>query len=971
MQPPPHFSCRCRWLAVVLVGCRVASLTAAEDPFGNSVTVDAASREPTAAAPEGVVDLPGAGFLPGVLRPVAAEGGAVRSTLVWQAPGFLVPFEFRLDGIAGVRFAPGKPPPAPPDRFSLGLRGGDVLSGRMISVDGEQVTILPTGHPPDRPLRIDRNEVVRIGRRAAWGGTFVGPGGLVGWKQSPAASWREEAGRILTTMRAASVVRDVSAPVRARYEIVLSWKRRPEFRLAVAADEMAANDGYWLEMLAEDGLAGVGQDDALEADGRQNLMLVRREADLARIQPLPGPAGNLLRLVLFVDQAAGRLAAILPDAPPAAARGAPHEAGGQGRAVFDVVLPPKQPGRSPLFRLTLTRGDICLESLRVTPWKADVPTLDDMGDVVVTVRDGVHAGAVLERFDSDSGEFVFNGADGPLRVAADAVEEIVLPTTVDEPRAAPAVRAIGVDGDMLAGDLVAVDETAVWLRRPGCDGPVGFPLASLLALKTLDAAPEARPPAARVGRLVSDGFEMQGCLVPAPTGGIAWQPLGSVAGAVCTAAFVGGDGGGPAAATLEYVTPAPPAPGDDEQLGGIGGMVSKDAEGFFVVSMMTDDGAAARDGRITPGDRILAIAPGPHTRFVDTTDLDSETVTNLLRGRVGVPVRLRLADGDGGRIREIGFRRGMIAVAGPGLLTQAVATHARLAAPPPAAATAGYPALLYLRNGDVTACRVTDGTAKALELATPLSTAPDRLLDVDNERVKAIELIPSAASRTLDATRRDRLLTLPRMQRSRPPTHLLRLVDGDYLRGWLLGISAETVRFEVLGTVKQLPRETVARIIWLHPDEIGDGGDGEKAEVVDAPAAPAREPRALQAAWSDARRATLIPATLEGNVLVGESPALGMIRIDLGQVDQLRFGKAIDADAEQRPFSQWRLKPAPDPRARIQPAGAAVPSSRPQGSGQTGSRHSSRHGSSGTSTATSTALCTGTSRLTSRGIRTV
>ena len=924
----------------MLVGCRAVGLLAAQDSAERPDAGPAASREPTAAAPQGVVDLADAGFLPGVLRPVAAEDGGVRSSLAWQAPGFLVPFEFRLDEISGVRFAPGRPAPAPPDRFSLGLRGGDVLSGRIVAIDAAQVTILPTGHPADRPLRIDRSEIVRIGRRDAGGGTFIGPGDLVGWRQSPAASWREEAGSILTTMRAASVVRDVAAPARARYEIVLSWKQRPEFRLAVAADEMAANDGYWLEMLAGDGLVGnapagdasSGDDGAPGTDGGQDLMLVRRETDVARIQPLPRTTGNMLRIVLFVDQAAGRLAAILPDAVPAAGR----KAEGRGPGAFEVVLPPKQPGRSPLFRLTLTRGDICLESLRVTPWKAGAPTLGDAGDVVVTARDGARADAVLEGFDPDAAEFVFRGADGPLRVAADAIEEIVLPAAADEPRAAPAVRAIGVDGDVVAGDLLAIDGTAVWLRRPGCDGPVGLPLASLVALKSLTAAREPRPPAARVGRLMADDFQMQGCLVPAATGGIAWQPLGSVAGAAFTAAFSGGDGGGPAAATLDYVAPAPPTSRGEGQVGGIGGMVSEDAEGFFVVAMLTEDGAAARDGRIRPGDRILAIAPAPHAPFVDTTDLDAETVTNLLRGRVGVPVRLRLADGAGGRIREIGFRRGMIAVAGPDLLTQALETHARLAAPPPAAGVAGYPALVYLRNGDVTACRVADGTATALELATPLSTAPGTLLDVAGDRIRALELIPAAASRTLDAARHDRLLTLPRMHRERPPTHLLRLVDGDYLRGWLLGLSAKTIRFEVLGTVKELPRETVARIIWLHADEIEDDGDARKAgpEAGNVPAVPARDPRALQAAWADARRATLVPTTLEGNVLVGESAALGMVRIDLGQIDQLRFGEAIDADAEQRPFSQWRLKPAPDPRA--QPAGASLPSSRPHGSGQAG-----------------------------------
>jgi len=877
-----------------------------------------AGREPPRPAPHGVLDCAAAGFLPGQLLPLAAGAEGPRRTLQWNTSAFLTPFAFSLDEIAGVRFAPRAPAPAPEGVLCLGLRGGDAISGRITAVDADAITIVPVGHGPDQPVRIERGEIVRISRRDAAGGSFIGPGGLVGWEQSPAASWQEEAGRILSTMRGAAVVRNVLAPTRARYDIVLSWNRRPEFRLAVGAAETAANDTSWVEMLSGE-------------EGGSDLMLVRREAGVADIKPLPGPrdeARGLLRLVVFLDQTTGRMAVVVGDAaePP----------------VADIVLQPRPRPPSPRFRLTLTRGDICLESLRVSPWKTDAATLDESTEAVVTKRDGTHTAAAFESFDADTDDFVFRTDSGPLRLAVGDVEEIVFPALAEHAlRGQPPVRAIGISGDTVTGEIVAIDGAAVWMQRAGCDRPVAMPLATLLTLRSLNTAENPTPPPGRIGRLVTADFEMRGSLVPAVTGGLAWQPTGSTNAAACAAAFAGGDAAGPTGARLEYTAARPGTRGLDSPrpggIGGIGGMVGKDEEGFFVIAMLTEEGAAARDGRLQPGDRLVAVAPAPDKRFVETADLDAETVTNLLRGPIGLLVRLRVTGGAGGRVREIGFPRGLISVGGPELLTQALETHARLAAPPvAAAATEQFPALVVLRSGDVAACRAEASDGATLRLAVSLAADDERMCDVPGRLVKALELMPAAASRTLDPLRRDRLLTLPRMQRSRPPTHLLRLVNGDYLRGWLVGLDATVVQFEVLGTVKKLPRESVVRIIWLHADEIeglaaepgakpaeDGGGNGDASPEASPESGSPESGSIVQGVWADGRRATLEPMLLDGKILSGRNPAFGEIRINLGEVDRLLFGTAIEDDAEERPFSQWRLKPALEPRALREAAGGA------------------------------------------------
>jgi hypothetical protein len=864
-------------------------------------------RTPVEAAPDGVIDLADGGYLPGRLLPARAPEGSVLESIPWASAAFATPFDFRLDEISGLRFAP-PPAAAPADRITVRLRGGDVISGVLTAIDAEAVTLVPAGARPDGTVRIARRELESLGRRAAGGGSFVGPGGLAGWQQAPAASWREEAGRIITTMRGASVVRDVGAPRRARFDIVLSWKQRPEFRLAVAAGETAGDDTFWLEMLWPNEDVG-------------GLMLVRREGPAAEIRPLPVavPRADLMRIILFVDQEAGRLAVVVPDA-----------ADGGERTIADIVLPPRQPATSPRFRLTLTRGDICLESLRVTPWKAADPMVDDADEVAVTTRDGKLADVVLESFDAAAATLILRRGEEPVRVPLETLEQIVFPASGDLPGAGepvpprPTVRGIGIDGDMLAGTLVAIDDQAVWIDRPGCSGPVPLPFATLLAVKALapaELAPTDKPPG-RLGRLVSGAseFQMQGWLTTAPLGGIAWQPLGSRAGVALS-------GAAPPAATVEYIPLPAAAAGGEAGLGGIGGMVTRDGDGFYIVAMLTEDGAAARDGRMQPGDRILAVAPEPLGPFVETRELDAETVTNLLRGRVGTMVRVRVAGPDGRRPRELAFKRGMIAVTGADVLREALETHARLAAPVRAAAdAAGFPALVFLRTGDVAPCRIEAIGPDGVRLVTPAATDSAAPLEVPAAVVQAVELVPAAASRSIDRTRLDRLLTLPRMQRVRPPTHLLRLTDGDYLRGRDVRVDGERVTIELQTAVKTLPRDAVARIIWLHPEDADDGPAADDlpgdAEVVGEGAHPAVEAGSIpvqgipvQGVTADGRRMTLAAESLTGNLLRGRSPAFGDVQLDLGSIDRLLIGGAIDADDAERPYSRWKLKPAAEPRA--------------------------------------------------------
>ena len=837
------------------------------------------------AAEPAVLDLPGGGTLPGTLLPAAADGDGPRGTLVWQSTLFAKPFEFHLDEIGGLRFVGVVAAAATAAPFRCQLRGGDVIDGDLESIDAKQVVIVPSGKAG--PVAIERGIVQGITRRGAGtAGTYVGPAGLAGWQQAPEATWTEEAGRIAAQRRGASVSRDVGAPARARYDMIVSWRQPPEFRVAVAAADTARDDSYRLEVL---GMAAAGASAAL----------VRQEAEKAGLKPLEieRPAQGRLRIVMFVDQEKGRLAVVL-----AAEGAAPRSA--------EVTVPPPARPASARFRLSLSSGDLCLESLRVTPWKTAEPRLDEDEGTAIVGRDGRRIGAEIESFDKAAGQLVLRpNAGGPERLPIDSVDEITfaLAPVPGDAGPGPAIRVLRASGGTLSGDLHHIDEEAVWLSREGLDAPVAVPRSDILAITSLRAAQPPRGLPGRSGEFRAAGVVLRGCLVDGSPwqAGVAWQPLGS---ATASPLAVGAAG----AVTVEYVPRSPkgePGAGMQIEVGGIGGVVNQDGAGFFVVTMLADDGAAARDGTLQPGDRLLAVRPREQGAYVETKGLDADTVMNLLRGRVGTKVALRVTDGGGDNPREIILERGAIYVAGRDVLERALQTHARLAAVRVAVPDGGrqFPALAILRSGDVVSCAVEAMDGRGMRLRTPVADAgAETAVTVAATLVRAVELDPAAASRGIDKVRQERLLTVPRSQRDAPPTHLLRLRDGDYLRGRLESLDAETVTIDVRGERKRLPRADVVRVIWLHSDDAVP-----QAAAADQPQGEGLLVQGVAASG----RVTLVAERMEGNLIRGRSPAFGTGRIDVDGLERLLIGKAIAADAEELPYSRWRLKPAPEPKA--------------------------------------------------------
>jgi thiol-disulfide isomerase/thioredoxin len=208
---------------------------------------------------------------------------------------------------------------------------------------------------------------------------------------------------------------------------------------------------------------------------------------------------------------------------------------------------------------------------------------------------------------------------------------------------------------------------------------------------------------------------------------------------------------------------------------------------------------------------------------------------------------------------------------------------------------------LFLRSGDVIPSEITGITEEGVTFKTSMSNSTF----VAHDKVKAVELAPESTtvSVKLSKTKRERLLTLPRMQKASPPTHLIRSKNGDYLRGRVVTMDGKRLQVETRLENKELPRDRISRIIWLHADEL----DPSKKPK------PTSQATRIQAVRNDGIRVTFAPEQVADNTVTGKSEILGACRVRIGEVDQILFGGGIEEAAALLTYGQWKLQNAPEP----------------------------------------------------------
>jgi thiol-disulfide isomerase/thioredoxin len=718
--------------------------------------------------------------------------------LLWQGSSFVEPFDFDLDAVESAQFpalADGAPE-RPAGDWCFEMAGGDVFFGTLVALD-ERTAVVEA--PDLGPLHIRRTQIHGISRRDDQAElVYLGPQGLSEWQATePPGSWRQAQGRLATEQPRATLRGDVRLPARAVVEFEIAWQRKPDFLLALG---VGTGGGAWDQA-------------AFLFEVWENVVVALRETtdDLVLAQvakALPGP--GRLHLRAYLDQVQGRMIITSPD----------------DAVLADLKRPGTVSRAQSGIALTNLHGDLRLERLRIGRWSSVPPRPATGQQACIERTHGAPLTGDVTRLDADSGELVVRDGTSETRVPLTQVTRVFLARPREE-EPARGICVVTQDGVRLSGELLQVQEGAIWLSVPRVKEFPRVPLARLRTLAVLRHEPPGRP-AERSGVLEVEGIRLPGRLSaregPLEEGSscLVWQPLGSD--------------------TASHL-----------RTGVSGKIVAKEPQ------------------------------PEPQPRATTTTRRAGPVV---VQGPNGQLVAQR------------------VVVQQPNGVMVVQSLDPRSQRDQPAQPVWTRP-MLHLRTGDAIPAEVTRIDADGVWFQSPISQSTF----VPHNKVKAVEMAPAARDAIrLSKTKRERLLTVPRMQKDAPPAHLIRSRDGDYLRGRVVALDGATLQVEVQLETREVPRSRIAQIIWLHAEE---QAGAKKTPKPEGQGSGLR----VQAVQERGNRLTFVAQFMAGSMLVGRSEVLGDCRVGLSDFDQLLIGDAIEQATASLAYGQWTLHNAPEPKA--------------------------------------------------------
>ena len=601
---------------------------------------------------------------------------------------------------------------------------------------------------------------------------------------------------------------------------------------------------------------GVGDDDKADAQAFrfevwEGQLVAQRElgslADVAPVQHIP-PGPGRINVQAYLDQETGRMTVV----------------SSSGKPLGDLkVADPKDKAKAkglPNIALTNNKGDLRLERLRVRRWNGEPPREAKADQSRIHLDDGSIVYGRVERLDDDAKEYVVKSESGETRVPAAKVASLFLSPPSDPP--ARSVRIASRDGSRLSGDLAKVEGGEVYVTVPGIKETPHLPVDSLLSLVVLNRAPANAPKD-------KPADTPKATAVDAPRD----KPADVFVG---KAVDISKD--------KPHDTPTPKA-ADAPKDASEGLLGTLELDGLRLKGRLID-GVARPDATCLTwkpegSSTAAAIRPGTSGRIVYREP--KPVVPTQMQNQVRV-VRVRPA-------APQGFVQGVF-----GGLTDAQQ---------PAGPAIGRRAI-HLRTGDVIPSEISKIDELGVTFKTPLSDATF----VPHEKIKAVELAPEPpATVRLNKAKRERLLTLPRMQKDSPPTQMIRAKNGDFLRGRVIEMDEKNLKVEIHLETKDVPRDRVSRIIWLHPEEIA----GAKPAAGKAADPPKPATARVQAIRSDGIRMTFTPESYADSTLLGKSDVLGNTRVKLDEVDGLLLGDAIEKAAGSLTYGPWKLHNAVEP----------------------------------------------------------
>ncbi len=237
-----------------------------------------------------------------------------------------------------------------------------------------------------------------------------------------------------------------------------------------------------------------------------------------------------------------------------------------------------------------------------------------------------------------------------------------------------------------------------------------------------------------------------------------------------------------------------------------------------------------------------------------------------------------------------------------------------------------FPSVMHLTSGEAIPCRISSYDSRSLRFESPFL----RGTSLDARFVKALELISrrgpmksqtpgdaeedrptrrpifeSPAAVIADPTLLARALTVPRINRGRPSSHLMLALNGDIKRGRLISVGEEDVRFESKQREMVVPRGRVRAVVSIDAQE-SDAEDSHSQE------GNPENPRALRVELVDRSVLRFRSTEFRAERLIGQSPLYGALSLPVNQIVTIDSGE-FDPGAFSSKFGSWLAHPAMEP----------------------------------------------------------
>jgi thiol-disulfide isomerase/thioredoxin len=846
-----------------------------------------------AAPPASVLEFANGDLMEGALEP--GEGDLIR----WRSQWFEDPLE--IDPVFLKRLTLEQvPAPVGPSSFRALLRNGDVVHGDLVRVGPGVVELESPRHGRTLLMTSALRSVNRLDNPAL---RYSGPVSVEGWVQN--GPGREESywsgvpgGGISTRRWGGGLFHRFEFPERVAIEVKLSSSRRPEFSLA-------------LQAFREDGLRLETWDDevVLATSGADFQPICRLTADQRQVH-----------LHLFWDQASEALKIFDSSG---------RELGGR-----QVAAGPEFRGNSG-FSLRNKGLDLELARLRVAEWRGGPPELESIEGPRVQRIDG---SALREKpigYDPVTRSLQLEGGK---TVAIADLETIVFDERAMDLDPGNTVQVTYGDGTRISGNLVRTAGDSVLVRTGYSESPM---LCGFVDLVGLEFAHRSGPEVTDApDELRVSGAVLHGTLSGLRTGGrISWRPLGA----------------------SKAVSLRPGLDADVVRQKGPG-ITHLAADRIFLVSreILACRVEGIRDGVIffssplttltqLPAAQVRAVEFGQKSLrlsgFDDPSWRPLEGVGNA--NELG-PSRMVLRGGGYGhpgilRADEIHFTLQWEGD-GQGAVTVGLFTGAGPAfAAPIQVSFSRWGNRIWVAASQPGGNRMIDGDDIMVaggRLSAKIAFREDQMIvSVDGQEL--VDCVFPGAQRSgaglrfefggpwfnaetilapatvsdfqlrssnglidsfrVDAGVKEKTLTIPRRMKGDPPTHCLVAANGDVMRGKLLEVSPETIRFDVQGQVVPFPRERVLGLVHLSKEGKGD-------ELAEGPL-PKGESYIFLAEGSAVRLQT---DEVNEQFLLGQSPVLGACKVPLPSIRQLRVGTAV-ALPDEVLHANWTPVAAPEP----------------------------------------------------------